>query len=152
VIAMQAIETDKIELAEISSPGDETREVRAAFPVHWQTGATSTAMVYFELEPGMHLGTHTDSAEEILVVIGGEVEATVAGETARVGRGGVVVVPTMAPHDVRNVGTETARVAGIFGANATASVFESEFSVMGMDPTRINGTPAPAVAEEPAAA
>lgn len=142
---MQAIDTRQLELAEISSPGDETREVRAAFPIHWQTGSASTAMVYFELEPGMHLGTHTDSAEEVLVVIDGEVEATVGSESGRLPAGGVAVVPAMEPHDVRNVGATTARVAGIFGANATAAVFEEEFSVMGMEPTRVSGTPPPQV-------
>ena len=147
---MQAIETKALELAEISSPGDGTREVRAAFPIHWQTGATSTAMVYIELEPGMHLGTHTDSAEEILVVLDGEVEATVGSESARLTGAGVAVVPAMEPHDVRNVGNATARVVGIFGANATVAVFEEEFSVMGMEPTRVNGTP-PAEVEAEAA-
>lgn len=142
---MQVIDTKELELAAISSPADETREVRAAFPIHWQTGATSTAMVYFELEPGMHLGTHADSAEEVLVVLEGEVEATVGSERGRLAAGAMAVVPAMEPHDVRNVGPVTARVAGIFGANATAAVFEEEFSVMGMEPTRVNGTPAPEV-------
>lgn len=147
---MYAIETDELELAEISSPGDETRDVRAAFPIHWQTGATATAMVYFELEPGMHLGRHVDSAEELLVVIAGEVEATVGEESGVVGEGGVVLVPATVPHDVRNVGEGTARVAGVFGANATVAVFDDEFSVMGMEPTRLNGTPPPANEPMPA--
>jgi quercetin dioxygenase-like cupin family protein len=149
---MQAIDTRELELAEIRSPGDETRDVRAAFPIHWQTGSTSTSMVYFELAPGMHLGAHTDSAEEVLVVLEGEVEATVGSETARIAAGGVAVVPAMEPHDVSNAGTTVARVAGIFGANATAAVFEEEFSVMGMEPTRVNGTPPPEVESAPASA
>lgn len=140
---MLTIDTNELELAESSSPGDDSRDVRAAFPIHWQVGAVSTSMVYFELEPGMHLGTHTDSAEEILVVLEGEVEATVDGDTVRTGAGGIVVVPAMAPHDVRSVGSTAARVAGIFGANATVSLFEEEFSVMGMEPTRVIGTPPP---------
>lgn len=149
---MQAIDTRNMELAEISTPGDGTRDVRAAFPIHWQTGTAATAMVYFELEPGMHLGSHVDSAEELLVVFEGEVEATVGSESARLAAGGAAVVPAMKSHDVRNVGTTTARVAGIFGANATVAVFDEEFSVMGMEPTRINGTPPSEVASEPAAA
>lgn len=148
---MQVIDTNELELAEIRSPGDGTRDVRAAFPIHWQTGAASTAMVYFELDPGTHLGTHIDSAEEVLVVFDGEVEATVGSHSERLRAGGVAVVPAMEPHDVRNVGSTTARVAGIFGANATVAVFDEHFSVMGMEPTRVNGTP-PAQAEAAAAA
>ena len=142
---MQAIDTRNMELAEISTPGDWTRDVRAAFPIHWQTGTAATAMVYFELEPGMHLGTHIDSAEEILVVVEGDVQVTVGSESNRLPAGGVAVAPAMQPHDVRNVGSTTARVAGIFGANAIVAVFDEEFSVMGMEPTRVNGTPPPQV-------
>jgi hypothetical protein len=53
---------------------------------------------------------------------------------------------------LRPAGSGRPNHAGIFGANATASVFENEFSVMGMEPTRIIGTPAPIVAAEAAAA
>ena len=148
---MQTIDTKQLELADISSPGDGTREVRAAFPIHWQTGAASSAMVYFELEPGMRLGTHIDRAEELLVVFEGDVQVTVGSESDRLPAGGVAVVPAVQPHDVRNVGSTTARVAGIFGANATVAVFDEPFSVMGMEPTRVNGTPLPDV-EVPAAA
>jgi hypothetical protein len=49
---MQAIDMRDLELAEISAHGDEVCEIRAAFPIHWQTGGTSTGIVYFELEPG----------------------------------------------------------------------------------------------------
>jgi quercetin dioxygenase-like cupin family protein len=149
---MQAFDTRELELAEISSPGDDTRDVRVAFPIHWQTGSTSTAMVYFELDPGMHLGAHTDSAEEVLVVLDGEVEAAIGSRTGTLAAGGVTVVPALETHDVRNVGTETARVVGIFGANATVAVFAEPFSAMEMEPTRVAGTPPPPGETEPASA
>jgi hypothetical protein len=40
-------------------------------------------------------------------------------------------------------------VAGVFGANATVAVFEEEFSVMGMEPIRVTGTPSPELVAEP---
>jgi quercetin dioxygenase-like cupin family protein len=140
---MYAVQTQDVELADIRSPGDATRDVRAAFPLHRETGAASSAMVYFELEPGMRLGRHTDSAEEVLVVLEGEVEAVVGDERGRVRAGGVALVPAMVPHDVINVGTETARACGVFSANTTVAVFDEPFSVMGMEPTTVNGTPPP---------
>jgi quercetin dioxygenase-like cupin family protein len=148
---MQAFDTKDLELADISSPDDDTRDVRAAFPIHWQTGSASTAMVYFELDRGMRLGTHTDSTEEVLVVLEGEVEAAVGSEARALGAGGVAVVPAMEPHDVRNIGATTARVVGIFGANATVAVFAEPFSVMEAEPTRLAGTPPAAEAESAAA-
>ena len=140
---MQAFETNELQLAPISSPDDATREVKAAFPFHWGTGTAATAMVYFELEPQMHLGTHTDSAEEVLVVLEGVIEVTVGDALLCLGPGGVAVVPAMEQHDVRSVGDVIAKVCGIFGANATVAVFDSAFSVMGAEPSRISGTPMP---------
>ncbi|MGH2981590.1 MAG: cupin domain-containing protein [Solirubrobacterales bacterium] len=150
---MYAFQTQDLELAEVSSPGDETREVRAAFPLYHGTGSASTSMVYFELEPEMHLGSHIDSAEEVLVVLEGEVEATIDGESGRVRAGGMALVPAMVPHDVRNAGDETAKVAGLFSSNTMVAVFEEEFSMGGMPPSRVNGTPPPeqALAEPQAA-
>lgn len=140
---MIAVHTRELELAEIRTPGDDSRHVRAAFPVHWEAGSAATSMVYFELDPGMHLGTHRDTPEELLVVLEGEVEATVGEERVRLGPGSVAVVPSMAPHDVRNVGEGTARVCGVFPANTMVAHFAEPFSVMGAEPTRVNGTPLP---------
>lgn len=149
---MFAIQTQEIELAEIRSPGDPTRDVRAAFPLHRDVGARSTAMVYFELAPGMRLGRHVDSAEEVLVVLEGEVEAEVDGERGRVRAGGFALVPAMVPHDVKNVGSGVARVCGVFSANTMVAVFDQPYSAMGMPPTRIAGTPPPEAAVEESAA
>lgn len=149
---MYAISTNALELAPISSPGDPTREVHAAFPVHREHGAASTAVVYFTLEPGMHLGRHVDSAEELLIVLDGEVEATVGAESARVSAGGMALVPALVAHDVRNVGSTTARVCGVFSANTMVAVFDEPFSVMGMPAVRVTGTPAPGEASASASA
>jgi len=142
---MFAIQTQEIQLADIESPHDDKRQVRAAFPLHRDTGAASSSIVYFELEPGMHLGTHVDSAEEVLVVLEGEVEAVVGPQRGRVEAGGLALVPSMVPHDVINVGEKTARVCGVFSSNTMVAVFEEAFSVMGMPPTRVTGTPPPEV-------
>lgn len=106
--------------------------VRAAFPFTAATGNASTSMVYFEIEPGHRLGTHTDSAEEIVVVLEGEVEATVGAESGRLAAGGAVLIPEMVPHGVRNVGTHRARCIGIFAAPGVDSTFEHEVQPLGL--------------------
>jgi quercetin dioxygenase-like cupin family protein len=88
------------------------------------TGTKNSAVVYFEIEPGCRLGSHTDSAEETLVILEGEAEATVGDEQGRVSAGDMTVVPAMAPHALRNVGDETVRVVGFFSSNVVASVFD----------------------------
>ncbi len=138
---MQAIQTQELELASFSQTTDEGNVVRAAWPVYRDTGAANTAVVYFELDPGMELPTHTDSAEEVLIVLEGEVEAHIDSQRGRVSAGGMAVVPAMAPHGARNVGDGIARVAGVFSSNTIVAVFDDEFAGIG---TRVVGTPPPA--------
>jgi quercetin dioxygenase-like cupin family protein len=149
VIQMQAIQTQELELASFSQRSDQDNIVRAAWPVYRDTGAANTAAVYFELDPGMALPTHTDSAEEVLIVLEGEVEATIDGERGRLGAGGIAVVPAMIPHGARNVGDGVARVAGVFSSNTIVAVFDDEFEGIG---TRVVGTPPPAEPLQPAPA
>ena len=118
---MITIDLDAVELAENPMPGG---WIRVDFPLHSAIGTTSSAAVLFELEPGHELATHTDSAEEVLIVLAGEGEAHVDGERARVRAGQLAVVPAMAPHGVRNVGDTTFRVLGVFSSSTVVSTFE----------------------------
>ena len=59
----------------------------SAFPLHADAGTKSSAVVYFEIEPGEHLGRHTDSAEEILYIVDGMGEAEVGGERVELDAG-----------------------------------------------------------------
>src|SRR3954447_23436627 len=82
------------------------KRVHVNFPINTFTGTADSAVVYFELEPGERLGTHTDSAEEILYIVSVEGEACVGDDTARVRAGDLVVIPAMAPHGAHNDGDE----------------------------------------------
>jgi quercetin dioxygenase-like cupin family protein len=142
---MLALQTQDLELTHYHSDDDDTRRIDADWPIYRGTGAASTAVVYFELAPGKRLGTHTDSAEEVLVILEGEVEAVIDGNRDRVRAGGLVLVPAMVPHDVLCVGDTPAKVAGIFPSNTIISVFEDGFAPAGI---RVVGTPLPEVDQE----
>ena len=137
---MHSIQTQDLELAPARHRDDAENVVRAAWPVHRGTGARSTAAVLFELDHGMRLGTHTDSAEEVLVVLEGEVDVVAGGERRRVSAGGMAVVPAEVPHDVVGAGAGTARVTGVFSSSTIVSVFDDEWVPYG---TRVLGTPPP---------
>src|SRR5947207_678538 len=111
---MQAVQIDELDLFEGWSQADAGMRVRAAFPISSGSGTKSTAVVYFELEPGEHLGSHTDSAEEVLLVVSGSGEATIGDERAVVQAGTLAVVPALIPHSVKNTGEETLRAVGFF--------------------------------------
>ena len=125
---------------ELNQAGTSGSPLRVTFPFHSGTGTASTAAVLFELEPGAALGTHTDSAEEILLILEGEGEAHVGDESGRVKAGQVAIVPAMAPHGIRNVGETTLRVFGFFSASTVVSNFEGFIGPDGEDICVIGGT------------
>jgi quercetin dioxygenase-like cupin family protein len=112
---------DDFELAP-TGPG-----LRVSFPVHSATGTASTATVLFELDPGAELPVHTDSAEELLIVVQGTAEARVGDEIGRIGKHEVALVPPMAPHGLRNIGEDVLRVLGTFSSSTVVSTFEQPF-------------------------
>jgi quercetin dioxygenase-like cupin family protein len=121
---MQAIDLNDVQTMDVESALDPTRRVRVAFPVSSATGTAASAVVYFELDPGCHVGVHTDSAEEFLVVLEGTGEGLVGDETARVETGQLVVVPAMVRHDMTNVGDGVLRVLGTFASSTVVATFE----------------------------
>ena len=145
---MQAIQTQDLPLMHFNHRDDASGRCDAAWPIYRDTGAAATAVVYFALEPGAHLGTHTDSAEEVWVVLEGEVEAVVGDERRRLRAGGIGVAPALVPHDVINAGQGVAKVAGVLAGNTIVSVFDEGFEQT--DGSRVVGTPMPAEAATPA--
>jgi quercetin dioxygenase-like cupin family protein len=105
--------------------------VRADFPLSAEKGSTRTAVVYFELEPGCKLGRHTDSAEEVLLILQGKAEVTVGTETGQVSAGKLVVVPEMVPHSIHNVGDTTAKIVGFFPSGHIVSAFDHPYEPIG---------------------
>lgn len=141
---MIAESIDQLELREGWYENDPTMRIRVNFPFFLGTGTKSTAVVYFEIEPGYRLGTHTDSAEEILLILEGEAEVTMGDERGRVSAGEMALVPAMVPHGMRNVGEETVRVVGFFSSNVVVSTFDQPMMPFGQ---RVVGTP-PVLAED----
>jgi quercetin dioxygenase-like cupin family protein len=137
---MFAVQLAERELVDIWSETDETRRIRVDFPISSTAGAASTAVVYFELEPGEHTGMHTDSAEEIVLILSGKAEAIVGDERGELTAGGVGLVPALVPHSVRNIGEETVRVVGFFSSGIVVSVFDDPLMPAG---NRVVGTPLP---------
>lgn len=106
---------------------DPNRRVTGNFALYSNAGTKSGSVVYFELEPGFELGNHTDSAEEIVYIVEGTVEATIGEEKEQISQGELGVVPVMKPHNFRNVGSTSAKVIGFFSSPNIVSTFEKAF-------------------------
>ena len=141
---MIAEKISELELMEVWYEDDPTMRIRVNFPFYVGTGTKSTAVVYFEIEPGYRLGTHTDSAEEILLILEGEAEVSLGDEQGRLSAGEMALVPAMVPHGLRNAGEETVRVVGFFSSNVVVSTFDQPMMPFNQ---RVVGTP-PVLEEE----
>ncbi len=136
---MISVKLDDLELHETWTENDPTQRCRSTFPLVGALGTENSAAVYFELAPGDHLGRHTDSAEEVLLILQGTVQVSVGDEEGRVSQGEIALVPTMVPHDLRNVGDDTAKVLGFFGSPNIVATFDE---VWLPDDTRVIDTEA----------
>jgi quercetin dioxygenase-like cupin family protein len=141
---MLTASTPQLELMETWLEGDDGHRVHVNFPINTHTGAADTAVVYFEIDPGYKLATHTDSAEEILYIVQGEAEAQVGDETGRVSAGDLAVIPAMVPHGVRNVGDTRLKVVGFFSESKIVSTFAEAIQPAGAAVLE-QGAPPPAV-------
>lgn len=121
---MFVVRLSDLQLPELGYTQDESARVSGTFPFSAATGNKSTAMVYFELKPGKRLPIHTDSAEEILYIVEGNVEVTVGDERAQAAAGELALVPALVPHGVRNIGNTTARVIGFFSSSTNMATFD----------------------------
>src|SRR5215207_8929301 len=128
---MYTVRLSELELPEAGYENDPTMRAKASFPFSVATGTKSSAVVYFEVEPGHYLGTHTDSAEEIVLILEGTVEIRLGEDLGRLSAGQAALVPALVPHGVRNVGNETARCVGFFAAATVQSTFDQPMMPFG---------------------
>jgi mannose-6-phosphate isomerase-like protein (cupin superfamily) len=94
-------------------------------------GAKASSTSLLEVDPGCALARHTDSVEETVVVVSGAAEVEVAGETERVGPGGVALVPEGVPHQVRSVGDEPLRFVAVYAGTDVVTRYEDEVQPSG---------------------
>lgn len=135
---MQTTDFNLLELIDVWYERDPAMRVRVTFPFFAATGNEQSSVVYFEIAPEHYLATHTDSAEEIVLILTGKVEASLGEERGSLSAGQAVLIPAMAPHGIRNTGTETARCVGFFAAAEVVSTFDQAMMPFGQ---QVVGTP-----------
>jgi quercetin dioxygenase-like cupin family protein len=120
---LNIVNLNELQLLECWYESDPTTRQKAAFPFYKTTGTESLSVVYFEVEPGQNLGTHTDSAEEVVIILEGTAEAEVGEQKGQLSKGQMALIPAMVPHTLRNIGTDTLRVVGFFSSATVVSTF-----------------------------
>lgn len=121
---MITFQTGELEIGDFWLEEDPRARGKGGFPLVGVPGTESVGLVYFEIEPGNSLGLHTDSQDEVIVVLGGSALGTVGEETGELSAGGVLFIPAMVPHGFKNIGNDTLRCVGVFPNSDVVSTFE----------------------------
>jgi quercetin dioxygenase-like cupin family protein len=66
----------------------------------WAVALRNTMLTYFEVEPHARFERHSHEAEQITMVLEGELFFELDGRLVRVGAGEVIAVPSLVPHAV----------------------------------------------------
>ena len=74
---MLSVNLNELPLRTTWTKDEPKQRAHSTFPLLMARENEYTSTVYVELNPGDQLGTHTDSAEEILFIFDGTVEVTV---------------------------------------------------------------------------
>src|SRR3954471_23811752 len=104
--------------------GDPAARWRSGSMLGAGTGARAAGASLLEVDAGCRLPRHTDSAEEVIVVIAGQAEIVAGDECTTAGSGGMALVPEMVPHEVRNAGEEVLRFAAVYAAADVVTTYE----------------------------
>ncbi len=128
---------DALELRDAWLDSDPSARWRLNVALSERTGTASCSLIYLELDPGCRLPRHTDSAEEIVLILSGSATARVAESELDVDAGGVVVIPRETPHEIHNIGPRVLRAVGFFATASPVSTFDEPVMPGG---TRVRGT------------
>lgn len=71
-------------------------------------GAAQVSVIRQRMAPGHQNPAHTQTHEEVMVVLGGVLNLTVAGERAELHTGDTAIIPAHIPHSLSNTGQKDA--------------------------------------------
>ena len=121
---LDPVNASKLEMVHISSNDDASINWDGAFAAYGGHGADNTIVVPFSIQPGGHLGWHTDSVEETQYIIAGSGELQRDDGNFPVGAGSIFILPALVRHDLRNTGTEPLLAVAFFSGGALTQVFD----------------------------
>jgi mannose-6-phosphate isomerase-like protein (cupin superfamily) len=112
------------EFSEAWIEGDDRGRWRSASGHGPGVGAQASGSSILEVDAGRMLPRHTDSAEELIVIVSGAARVIVGDETATAGAGAVTLVPAGVPHEVHNAGDGPLRFWAVYAAPEVTTTYE----------------------------
>ena len=132
------VASNKLDRIKVRGAEDKTIAWNASFASCGGYGADQSSTIVYEIEPGGHLGWHTDATEETQYIVSGTGELKMEDGVYPVGPGSVFVLPTNVRHDLANTGKDPLRAVAFFAA----AMFTQDFDEVMLPPrSHILGTP-----------
>jgi quercetin dioxygenase-like cupin family protein len=122
---------DQLELFESWTQENPQIASRRAIALSSREGSASTQVFYIVCEPNKRIGRHVHSAEEVLLVLEGTAEVSVADERTRLTAGAIALIPAGVPHEPINVGSDTLRCVGYLSSATALHTWEKPLMPMG---------------------
>jgi quercetin dioxygenase-like cupin family protein len=118
------VASQKLERAHVQGSKDKSVNWAGAFATCGGNNAIQSSTIVYEIEPGGHLGWHTDTTEETQYIIAGSGELRMEDGKHAVGPGSVFALPANVRHDLANTGKETLRAVAFFAAAMFTQSFD----------------------------
>lgn len=132
------VDSGKLDRIKVTSVDDATVNWKASFATCGGNHSVQSSTIVYEIEPGGHLGWHTDATEETQYIVSGTGELQMEDGRYPVGPGSVFVLPTNVRHDLVNTGKEPLHAVAFFAA----AMFTQDFDSVMLPPrSHILGTP-----------
>ncbi len=113
-----------LELRDAWLESDAAARWRVSLAVSEASGSEACSLVYFELDPGCRLPRHTDTAEEVLVLLEGSAISRIEDRELELAAPCIATIAEMAVHELRNAGSCVLRGVGFFATASPVSIFE----------------------------
>jgi quercetin dioxygenase-like cupin family protein len=92
-VMVPVVASEKLERAHVNGSKDKSVRWAGAFATCGGRGAVQSSTIVYEIEPGGHLGWHTDATEETQYIIAGSGELQMEDGKHTVGPGSVFALP-----------------------------------------------------------
>jgi quercetin dioxygenase-like cupin family protein len=136
---MQVTNVSDLETTELRSGASDEVAWIGGFFAYGGMDAEQSATIFFAVPPGDRLGKHVDTAEETQLILSGEGELLLDGETKKIGAGDVFVLTEGTSHDLRNTGSEDLRVIAFFSKPQVEQHWDVD--TWPPDDTKVTGSP-----------
>jgi mannose-6-phosphate isomerase-like protein (cupin superfamily) len=121
---MWTLDFEDLELADAWIDGDPAARWRTTTGHGPSTGAAESGSSVLEVDSGCRLPRHTDSVEEIVVVIIGQADVVLGDERSRLDGAGAALIPRDTPHEVHNAGSGPLRFLAIYAGTDVVTRYE----------------------------